>query len=592
MPLTCLGDGKIHKLAFASRLIQSYLDFISFVFLIIQIEAVPVNMTPRFSCLACKDKKQSCDRALPKCSRCSRQGYNCSYPDKRKTATGKRKQVRDLEAKLTLLEARVDRSHSQAGHASGQNTSPHAGDESLPPLPETCLAAGGRSPGHLGSLQDDSTRGDALTSNEAAATDGIAGDPPVTSEMMKLYFEKMNHATPMIHRSRYETCVESSSATRPPMCLQCIVCATGASHGSTCQPLAMPLYRQARAYAEADEMDDEGQRSFDLAHVQAWLLIANFEARKGLFSRAAVSLARSIRMAQMLNLHRGRRNDETETLPPRGFGSSRDWIVLEECRRTWWCLYVSDRLLFATSGLPSIIDSTQVHASLPASDQAFQSGCPEETSTLQRVLHGPDRACSLLALRVLAASLFHRTVYLSGSRKTEDGDNANDEAYWGIHKTIENELISLQSAIPESFRLPHGLKCQQSVFIHVLIQMTILSLYKPTMQSAQGGNRRNSSYIANPSCKHVGNAVLHIVNIFKSMEDINTALQNPIQSYAVHTVALVLLSNSDIGQEEASKVASAKFLQRSLRQAGKTSPIALSLSEQLEMKLADRDGLS
>ncbi|EWZ30218.1 hypothetical protein FOZG_16384 [Fusarium oxysporum Fo47] len=548
-------------------------------------------MTPRFSCLACKDKKQSCDRALPKCSRCSRQGYNCSYPDKRKTATGKRKQVRDLEAKLTLLEARVDRSHSRAGHASGQNTSPHAGDESLPPLPETCLA-GGRSPGHLGSLQDDSTRVDALTSNEAAATDGIAGDPPVTSEMMKLYFEKMNHATPMIHRSRYETCVELSSANQPPMCLQYIVCATGASHGSTCQPLAMPLYQQARAYAEADEMDDEGQRSFDLAHVQAWLLIANFEARKGLFSRAAVSLARSIRMAQMLNLHQGRRNDETETLPPRGFGSSRDWIVLEECRRTWWCLYVSDRLLFATSSLPSIIDSTQVHASLPASDQAFQSGCPEETSTLQRVLHGPDRACSLLALRVLAASLFHRTVYLSGSRKTEDGDNANDEAYWGIHKTIENELISLQSAIPESFRLPHGLKCQHSVFIHVLIQMTILSLYKPTMQSAQGGNRRNSSYIANPSCKHVGNAVLHIVNIFKSMEDINTALQNPIQSYAVHTVALVLLSNSDIGQEEASKVASAKFLQRSLRQAGKTSPIALSLSEQLEMKLADRDGLS
>jgi hypothetical protein len=122
--------------------------------------------------------------------------------------------------------------------------------------------------------------------------------------------------------------------------------------------------------------------------------------------------------------------------------------------------------------------------------------------------------------------------------------------------------------------------------------MTILSLYKPTMQSAQGGNRRNSSYIANPSCKHVGNAVLHIVNIFKSMEDINTALQNPIQSYAVHTVALVLLSNSDIGQDEASKVASAKFLQRSLRQAGKTSPIALSLSEQLELKLAERDGLS
>ncbi|KAF5578438.1 hypothetical protein FPCIR_11570 [Fusarium pseudocircinatum] len=480
-------------------------------------------MTPRFSCLPCRDKKQSCDRALPKCRRCSRQGYDCSYPDKRKTTTGKRKQVRDLEAKLTLLEARIDRSHSQAGHVSGLTTSLHVGDESLPPLPETCLTPGVGSPLPLGSLQAESTRQDALPSNEAGATDAIVGDTPMTSEM-----------------------------------------------------------------------SDEGQGSFDLAHVQAWLLLANFEARKGLFSRAAVSLARSIRMAQMLNLHRERKNDDTENLPPRGFGSFRDWIVLEECRRTWWCLYVSDRLLFATSGLPPVIDSTQVQASLPASDQAFQSGCPEETSTLQRVLHDQDQTCSILALRVLAASLLHRAVYLSGSRKTEDDehDNTHGEAYWGLHKAIENELILLQSAIPESFRLPHGHKCQQSVFVHVLIQMTILSLCKSAMQSVQGGDGRNSSHIASRDCRHVGNAALHIVNIFKSMEDVNMALQNPILKYAAYTVALVLLSDSEIGQDEASKVANARFLQRSLQQAGETQPIALSLSEQLEVKLAERDGLT
>ncbi|KAM0489847.1 hypothetical protein ACHAP8_012165 [Fusarium lateritium] len=310
------------------------------------------NLPPRLSCLLCKGKKQSCDRALPKCSRCSRQGYDCSYPDKRKPTTGRRKQARDLETKLMLLEARIDKCYPQDGYASGSEMKPGAGEELLQQSPGTYLVVDDESPLPHNDQQDSSTTDGTLhlQLNKPTMVDAIIADPIPTPEMLNMYFEKLHHATPMIHRSRYEECVGSSEEDHPPKCLHYIICALGADCIPTYQHLSTPLYHQAR---------DEGKRSFDLAHVQTWLLVANFEARKGLFSRAAISLARSIRMAQLLNLNRDERNDTTN-LPPRGFGSRQDWITLEECRKTWWCLYVSDRLLFVTSGLPSVIDSTQL----------------------------------------------------------------------------------------------------------------------------------------------------------------------------------------------------------------------------------------
>ncbi|KAG8358519.1 hypothetical protein FVEN_g3773 [Fusarium venenatum] len=550
-------------------------------------------LPPRLSCLLCKGKKQSCDRALPKCSRCSRQGYDCSYPDKRKPTTGRRKQARDLETKLMLLEARIDKCYPQDGHASGSEMKPGAGEGLLSQSPGTYLVVDDESPLPHNDQQDSSTTDGALhlQLNKPTTVDSIIGNPIPTPEMLNLYFEKLHHATPMIHRSRYEECVGSSGADHPPKCLHYIICALGADCIPTYQSLSTPLYRQARVFAEADEMDDEGKSSFDLAHLQTWLLVANFEARKGLFSRAAISLARSIRMAQMLNLNRDERND-TENLPPRGFGSRQDWIILEECRRTWWCLYVSDRLLFVTSGLPSVIDSTQVQVSLPASEQAFESGCPEETATLQGALHHQDRACSVLALRVIAASLFYRAVRISDSKRTdEEYSNANDKAYWECHKVIKNDLITLQTAFSRSFRLPDGLKCQQSVFVYVLIQMTILSLYNSTMQIVHGGNERSQSDLATESCEYIGDAVSNIVEVFKSMRnDADVALNNPILNYAAYTAALLLLSGVGIGKDEASKVSDAIYLQQHLQQAGVTQPIAYSLGQQLKEKLAGRAG--
>lgn len=61
-------------------------------------------------------------------------------------------------------------------------------------------------------------------------------------------------------------------------------------------------------------------------------------------------------MAQLLNLHQLDRGSNPPSIFPTIMQPPQDWCELEERRRTWWVAYVSDRLLFATSGLPALID--------------------------------------------------------------------------------------------------------------------------------------------------------------------------------------------------------------------------------------------
>lgn len=52
------------------------------------------------ACVSCRSRKLKCDRTKPACSRCVKVNNECVYPESRRKPTFKRRNVKELEARL------------------------------------------------------------------------------------------------------------------------------------------------------------------------------------------------------------------------------------------------------------------------------------------------------------------------------------------------------------------------------------------------------------------------------------------------------------------------------------------------------------
>jgi hypothetical protein len=115
---------------------------------------------------------------------------------------------------------------------------------------------------------------------------------------------------------------------------------------------------QAFIIASANIVQGQGEAFISVYYAQAWALIANYEASKTLFSRAWMSVGRAVRLSQMLGLHRldGENVHEKKNImtPPK------DWIELEERRRTFWGAFYGDRWASSGTGWPMVIADDDV----------------------------------------------------------------------------------------------------------------------------------------------------------------------------------------------------------------------------------------
>ena len=55
------------------------------------------------ACVSCRARKLKCDRTVPACTRCTRANTDCVYPESRRKSAFKRRNVRELEARLGMF---------------------------------------------------------------------------------------------------------------------------------------------------------------------------------------------------------------------------------------------------------------------------------------------------------------------------------------------------------------------------------------------------------------------------------------------------------------------------------------------------------
>ncbi|KAG6124702.1 hypothetical protein E4U12_007958 [Claviceps purpurea] len=216
------------------------------------------------ACVGCRSRKLKCDRTKPACTRCRTLGGECVYPEARRKPTFKRRNVKEIEARLAQVES----------YLKEVNESTNERHESAPQSSEYFVGDGDWSfPTAPASFHDVQDRSQAQPAPGFSFADYAAprrGDD--SSELMRLGYseslpplhiqEELNHAfflvahlfIPVVHSGRFYQSFYGGPLKRPPMSLQYAIWAMAATGHSKYDQYADIFYKRTRQYIEADEM--------------------------------------------------------------------------------------------------------------------------------------------------------------------------------------------------------------------------------------------------------------------------------------------------------------------------------------------------
>lgn len=153
------------------------------------------------------------------------------------------------------------------------------------------------------------------------------------------YFDQADHNCYMLEKHSFLSKMDHQPLGQELLSLKYIVLAHGASASTTYCHLQNKLYDTSRKYFESAE---NGNPFVAIASLQACTLLATFELKQLLFSRAWGRVNRAMWMAEMFGLHKmdaqhqsSRRRQSALYVAP-----TTDPEELEERRRTFWSIFI------------------------------------------------------------------------------------------------------------------------------------------------------------------------------------------------------------------------------------------------------------
>lgn len=128
----------------------------------------------------------------------------------------------------------------------------------------------------------------------------------------------------------------------------------------------------------------------------------------------------------------------------------------------------------------------QITTNLPATEEAFVRGRPEETLSLSETLVGEGMSdLSPLGGVVLLAALFGRN--LSHLHRPEAQDNENDlnGEFWKRHRSYDNILLNIALQLPNHLRLPGGMHDPNVIYTNMCIHTSTICLHQAAIFKAE-----------------------------------------------------------------------------------------------------------
>ncbi|GJN66663.1 binuclear zinc transcription factor [Purpureocillium lilacinum] len=499
--------------------------------------------TEPLACVSCRSRKLKCDRTKPACARCVKVGAECCYPESRRKPTFKRRNVKELEARLAQVEEYLNQVNK--GGDDAEDSSSKRSDE--PPLQMGDFTFESGPPG-----QDSDTQGvasqpqDSFEMPSFQESDFIGSGqlmglgysetlPPfeVQEELNNAFFLGQYHFIPVVHSGRYYQAFYGGPLRKPPMCLQYAIWALASNGHAKYDQYSQIFYQRARQYADADEMKGHGEHFITIAHAQTWALVAAFEAKCMFFTRASTSCARCVRLTQMMGLDRLDGNSEDQ---PPALGPTTSWAELEERRRVMWGAFAIDSHASISTGWACLIDPNNISTRLPASEEAFSSGQEETAPFLEDVFNGA--AYSGFAGAIVICQIFRSILqHVHRCKPTDRPDDMMEGAWWKRHRDLDNKLSNAFMFLPEQLRLPQCVRDPSAVHTNLNLHAAVIALHHAAIEKQQIHNLPES--VKQSSLCRLRTSAEEIVNIVKMTSHSTAMFRSPMCALSLYVATTV-----------------------------------------------------
>ncbi|KAF2272588.1 uncharacterized protein EI97DRAFT_445659 [Westerdykella ornata] len=567
----------------------------------------------RIACVLCRKRKLKCDGTRPACGTCKRLSHDCAYDEVRKKSGPKRGYVKLLEARLrrflvasgapspsanpsiaeqveTLL--KNHESTEQNKESARQNPASayvastlqqgllNPGDGLPPSFTERLSPAPDMFPG-TASAQSQAGQGEYPWEMIGLGLDEPLPPQDVMDDLYQVYFSKIHHSVPVIHKPRFRAAMDLAPHMRPAVCLRYIMWALAASITDKYETLQEHFYQRARKYAHMDEMRGYGEATITVGHCQAWILICTYEFKQMYFPRAWMSAGRAVRLAQMMQLHRldGAGLDVKQSLGP-----PKDWTEREERRRTFWMAFCVDRYASIGTGWPMTIDERDILTNLPSSEEAYEKSKPMPTGSLEQAME-PNGAAKLepFAGVIVTAALFGRNLLHLHRPGIDDMDHDLNGGFWSRHRELESILLNTALALPDALRLPGGLSDPNVVFLNMALHTSAICLHQAAIFKAD--KYRLPIAVSNESKIRCVTAAAEVASVMRMISHMDLSAMNPFISFCVYVAARVFIQYLKTRPKDQQMSATLQFMLQAMAALRRKNPLTESFLAQLDVDL-------
>lgn len=360
-------------------------------------------------------------------------------------------------------------------------------------------------------------------------------------ELNTLFFKSMYYFCPVVHPARYLQAFYSGPLMKPPMCLQYAIWALAAIGNDKYDQYHEVFYRRARQYGDSDEMKGFGEHFITIGHAQAWALMASYEAKCMLFTRAAISGAKCVRLVNMMGLDR--LDGDPDEVPPT-LAAPMNWVELEERRRVFWGAFTIDAHASISTGWPNLVNSEDITTRLPAPEEAFITGRQEEAPYLHEVYQGANYSgfAGMVVICQVFKIILHHVHRSKPSDRPEDVMNGN---FWMRHRDLDNKLSSLFMFLPEKLRLPQNIRDPAATHSNLNMHASIICLHHAAIEKVDKHNLPGT--IKQTSIYRLRSAAEAIVNIIKVTSHTPSIFKSPLCALSLYcaTTVYVYLAKQD-----------------------------------------------